>query len=163
MNENILRSIPRTGYQIIQLNMKDISDAIKTRVILETGGVKEILRNITPDIIQQLEESISHGDQARLSKKDSLEEWWKNNTDFHIKISLCAGNALLTEMVRKTITILWRAIVQFFWNQEPTSYWTYHSEGHVAILEAIKARDEKKLIEALAEDGVSLKNIFEIS
>jgi hypothetical protein len=66
-------------------------------------------------------------------------------------------------MVRKTIAILWRATAQFFWNQEPTSYWTYHSGGHEAILEAIKERDEKKLIDVIAEDVVSLKNIFEIS
>ena len=161
-NENILRSIPRTGYQIIQLNMKDISDAIKTRVILETGAVKEVLLNITPDIIHQLEESIAQGEHAKQSKKGSLEEWWQNNTDFHIRISLCAGNALLTDMVRKTAAILWRATAQFFWNQEPISYWTYHSGGHVAILEAIKANDEKKLIEVIAEDVVSLKNIFEV-
>lgn len=162
-NENILRSIPRTGYQIIQLNMKDISDAIKTRVILETGGVKDIVHNITSNVIKQLEESISQAEQARLSNANSLEEWWKINTDFHIRISLCAGNALLTDMVRKTTTILWRATAQFFWNQEPTSYWTYHREGHVAILNAIKEGDEKKLVKVITEDVVSLKNLFEIS
>ena len=159
-NENILRSIPRTGYQIIQLNMKDINDAIRTRVILETGGVKEIVQNITPEVIRQLEESIFLVNQARLSQKDALEEWWKSNTGFHLRISLCAGNALLTEMIRKTIAILWRATAQFFWGQEPTSYWTYHSEGHAVILEAIKERDEKKLVEVIAEDVISLKYLL---
>lgn len=162
-NEHILRSIPRTGYQIIQLNMKDISDAIKTRVILETGGVKEILNNITPSVITQLEKSISEAEQARLNNKNSLEEWWRINTDFHIRMSSCAGNALLTEMLRKTTTILWRATAQFFWNQEPTSYWTYHRGGHEAILHAIKEGDEKKLVQNITEDVVSLKNLFEIS
>ncbi len=162
-NENILRSIPRAGYQIIQLNLKDINDAIRTRIILETGGVKEILQNVTPNIMQQLDELISQSEQAKRSKKGSLEEWWKNNTGFHIRISLCAGNALLTDMVRKTIAILWRATAQFFWNQDPISYWTFHSGGHAAILDAIKARDEEKLVEVIAEDVVSLKHIFEIS
>jgi DNA-binding GntR family transcriptional regulator len=162
-NENILRSIPRTGYQIIQLSMKDINDAIRTRVILETGGAKEVLHNMTPNVIEQLEESIAQAEQAKRSKKGSLEAWWKNNTDFHIRISLCAGNVLLTDMVRKTMAILWRATAQFFWNQEPISYWTYHSGGHVVILEAIKERDEKTLVDVLTKDVVALKNIFEIS
>ncbi len=162
-NENILRSIPRTGYQIIQLNMKDVNDALRTRVILETGGTKEVLQNITPEVIQQLEESISLADQSRLNRKGSLEDWWKSNTDFHVKIVTCAGNALLTEMTRKTIAILWRATAQFFWNQEPISYWTLHSGGHAAILAALKDRDEKKVMEMITEDVVSLKYIFEIS
>ena len=162
-NENILRALPRTGYQIIQLHMKDINDAIKTRVILETGGVKDILQNITPDDIQQLEGFISQGEQAKLHKNGSLEDWWRNNTDFHIQLSSCGRNTLLTDMVRKTTAILWRATAQFFWNREPTSYWTYHSGGHVAILQAIKESNEKKLIEMITEDVVSLKSIFEIS
>ena len=159
-NENILRSIPRTGYQIVQLNMKDIRDAVKTRVILETGAVKEIVQNITPELIQQLEESIFLAEQMRLSRKGTLEEWWKSNTGFHVKLSSCAGNTLLTDMVKKTIAILWRATAQFFWNQEPTSYWAYHSEGHDAILGALKERDEKKLVDVIAEDVISLKKYF---
>lgn len=162
-NENILRSIPRTGYQIIQLSMKDINDALKTRVILETGGVPDVLQNITPEVIQQLEDSIALADQARLRQTGSLEDWWKSNTDFHIKIVTCAGNALLTEMVQKTIAILWRATAQFFWNQEPMKYWTLHSEGHAAILAAIQKRDQRALTDMITEDVVSLKYIFELS
>ena len=82
--------------------MKDISDAIKTRVILETGAVKEVVHNMTPDVIAYLEESIVQREYVQLSHKNSFEKWWKNNTDFHIKISSCAGNTLLTNMVRKT-------------------------------------------------------------
>ncbi len=162
-NEGVLRSIPRTGYQIIQLNMKDIGDAIKTRVILETGAVKEVLHNITPDVIRQLEESIAEGEQASRDKESSLGQWWKNNTDFHVNISLCAGNALLTDMVRKTIAILWRATAQYFWNQEHTSYWTYHSGGHLAIIETLKEKNEKKFVKVITEDVFSLKKIFKIS
>ncbi len=91
-NENILRSIPRTGYQIIQLNMKDINDAIRTRVILEIGRVKKLLSNVTPDIIQQ------------------LEEWWKNNTDFHVRISSCAGNTLLKKMKSNSFQLLQKTL-----------------------------------------------------
>jgi DNA-binding GntR family transcriptional regulator len=121
------------------------------------------MHNMTPDVIAYLEESIAQREHVQLSHKNSFEKWWKNNTDFHIKISSCAGNALLTNMVRRTMAILWRATAQFFWNQEPTSYWTYHSGGHVAILEALKANDKNTLADVITQDVVALKKIFEIS
>ena len=42
-NEQILRNIPRIGYQIVQLTTHDINDAIRTRGILETGAAREYL------------------------------------------------------------------------------------------------------------------------
>jgi len=161
-NEDILRNIPRTGYQVIQLTAKDIRDAFVTRAILEVGCAKEALKNITEKEILRLEGIINDAHRIE-AKESSPEDWWKINSDFHIALSQGADNQLMTKMIQQTINILMRATTQFFQNRDPSTYLSYHNEGHTIILDAVKEGNEEKLVEVVREDVFSLKRLFQIA
>ena len=161
--DGILQNIPRAGYQIIQLSVKEISDAIHTRIILEVSGAKEALHKITESDIEYLEHLIQLETTAIEMKTASLEEWWKTNMEFHLKIAQCSANLLLTEMIEKTFGLLWRATAQYFYDQEPISYLDYYSGSHEAILEAIKNKNEESVVDLLTKDILSLRKVYQVT
>ncbi len=161
--DDILQNIPRAGYQIVQLSVKEISDAIHTRVILEVSGAKEAIQKITERDIEQLEHLIQKENTAIEMKTTLMEEWWKTNMEFHLKIAQCSGNLLLTDMIKKTFGLLWRATAQYFYDKEPISYLDYYSGSHAAIVEAIKIKNEKMLVNLITKDILSLRKVYQVS
>ncbi|MCF7953438.1 MAG: GntR family transcriptional regulator [Spirochaetales bacterium] len=160
--DNILKSIPRAGYQIVQISGKEIRDAIRTRSILEIGAARYAINLISDQDIAKLNKLISHAEEARQSREATLKEWWDTNVEFHNVIARASGNALLVEMIDKTISILWRAAVQYFLVREPSTFHGFHPESHKLILEAIQEKDEDKLISLLKEDVTSMSSLFRV-
>lgn len=161
-NHQILKNIPRIGYQIVQLTTHDISDAIRTRGILEIGAARDYLPRVTDTQIEALLARVEPSFKVAAAKDSTVEEWWEGNILFHISIASLAGNELLAEMLKKTLDILWRANIQFFWNKEPDKYLKFNRGSHEAILETIETRNLKNLIKNLAQDIESLKANFQV-
>jgi len=182
-NENIIRNIPRSGYQIVQLTERDIREATQFRIILEVEGLKLAARNIKEQHIKELREMteyteyIKHGTVIGLeewwnnnvkfhirlnsfSTVIGLEEWWNNNVKFHIRLNSFSNNSLLTDSLIRTVHLLWRAVTQLFWNADPHSYLSYNPSSHVPIYEAIKDGDLSRAEEYLRADILSILNSF---
>ena len=162
-NQGILRNIPRAGYQIVQLSPRDIREAIHTRVILEVAAARAALPRFSDINIRRLEEATGRASAAGKSGDISPEQWWEHNIGFHLIISECAGNSLLTEMILRTVSILRRAIGQFFRDSEPSKYLAFNSGSHEAILSAIKQGDEEALVAEIRDDILTLGKIFRVS
>jgi len=161
-NEQILKNVPRIGYQIVQLTTHDINDAFRTRTILEIGAAREYLPKLTDYQFETLLEKVEPTFEVIKRINSPIEEWWAGNMQFHLSIARLAGNELLADMLRKTLDIIWRANIQFFANKEPDNYLKFNMGGHEAILESIKTRDLKSLNENLIQDIGSLKPIFQV-
>lgn len=161
--DRILKSVPRAGYQIVQLTAKEIEDAIATRAVIETGAARVACARISDEEIAYLKELEQRAAEARAAREHSLRDWWQTNTDFHRTIVEAAGNNLLMEMAEQTTSILWRGIVQYFIDRDPSAYHGFQPGTHRNILEAIETRDEETLVAAIEKDVTGLATVFRVS
>ena len=52
--DNVLKSIPRVGYQVVPVTLKEILDLLEFRIDVETGNLRRLCQRITPEQIEHL-------------------------------------------------------------------------------------------------------------
>lgn len=149
---NIIRNIPRAGYQIIRISEKDLRDALQFRLMIEIEGLKLGFPKITKNIISELQTLALKSDEVRNLglETDEVSEKMKLNNQFHIVINSIAGNSLITKALDSTLDLLWRGLVQIMIheNKTPVPESTYHS----GIVKAMETGDLDTAIVNLTAD-----------
>ena len=149
---NIIRNIPRAGYQIIRISEKDIRDALQFRLMLEIEGLKLGFSKITETIISDLRTLAKKSDEVRNLglKTDEVSEKMKLNNQFHIAICSISGNNLIVKSLDSTLDLLWRGLVQIMIheNKTPVPESTYHS----GIVKAMEEGNLETAISNLTDD-----------
>ncbi len=140
-NEKIIRNIPRSGYQIIQLTERDFRETIQFRAILESQGLALSKDRLTEHHLELLENSLIDKAKAQRYKASEFNEWWDLNTWFHIELITCANNSLLTNALKDVLYLQKRINMQLFWNERPETYLTFNHGTHTKIFKALSNRD----------------------
>ncbi|WP_020610956.1 GntR family transcriptional regulator [Sediminispirochaeta bajacaliforniensis] len=159
-NENIIRNIPRSGYQIIQLTERDIHEATQFRLILEIEGLHLAAKNIHPDKMKQLKAMVEETNYIENQHFVDLQSWWENNTKFHVTLNSMSDNSLITDALNRTIHLLWRAIAQLFWDKPAEEYLSYNDHTHEDIYAALSEGEIEKAEQLLRHDIWSIKERF---
>jgi DNA-binding GntR family transcriptional regulator len=87
--DNVLRSIPRYGYEVIRVTRDDVRDMLQYRYILERGLLLEHFRTLSDTQIDRLSDI-----NEKCSKAADIWEHWAYNTEFHLKLSFSAATAM---------------------------------------------------------------------
>lgn len=153
-NDNILRNIPRAGYQIIRISEKEMRDAFQLRQFLELEGLRLGWKRIGHEELTELEVLARESDRARLDgiRSDTLAPKMKLNTQFHLRINRLSGNELMTKVLQNTINLLMRGLAQIMSreNEMPLPERTHH----MAIVMAIRSGNLEEALEELRSDIV---------
>jgi DNA-binding GntR family transcriptional regulator len=112
-HEEILRSIPRCGYQVIQISAVNIREFTELRLYLELPSLPGVLDNLTEQSIQEFK-AMSNARLAADDRKKDLWTAWNNNVSFHLKLNSVAGNAQVTGALERTLNACTRAYAQAF-------------------------------------------------
>jgi DNA-binding GntR family transcriptional regulator len=153
-NDNILKNIPRAGYQIVRISEKEMRDAFQLRQILELEGLRMGWKRIGEEELSELEALAQESDRARLDgiRSDTLAPKMKLNTQFHLRINRLSGNELMTRVLQDTINLLMRGLAQIMSreNEMPLPERTHH----MAIVEAIRSGNLEEALRELRSDIV---------
>ena len=153
-NDNILKNIPRAGYQIVRISEKEMRDAFQLRQILELEGLRMGWKRIGGEELSELEALARESDRARLEgiRSDTLAPKMKLNTQFHLRINRLSGNELMTRVLQDTINLLMRGLAQIMSreNEMPLPERTHH----MAIVEAIRSGNLEEALKELRSDIV---------
>jgi DNA-binding GntR family transcriptional regulator len=158
--ENIVKSIPRAGYRIVQFTGKDISQATELRLILELSVLDTIVGSIRPESLQRLYGEVEKFNVIKRRGKVPLDVWWNNNITFHVALNAEGGNSMLTGVLESALLRLWRAIAQLFWSGNPEDYIDVEPDNHIALLQAIEEKKTARAREILSEDILSIRGIL---
>ena len=161
--EDIVKSIPRAGYRIVQLTEKDIFEATELRLILELPVLDTITNSADRATLHELRTQVEQFNYTKLHSKVPLDTWWNDNINFHVSLSAIAGNSLLTSTLETIIRRQWRAIAQLFWSGDPKHYLSFESTTHITLIKAIEKKNVSKAREILSEDILSIRNMFTYS
>jgi len=156
-NEKILRSIPRLGYQIVQLNLTHIKESIEVRFILEIAAFKKTAQNFNDGFLDKL--STLNKENALQKKKGLLapEQHWERNCAFHLLLCSFSGNSLLTEMLGETLKLNRRAFFQIYSITEYQDYVALDPNRHMEIEDALRKRDFDLAAELLEKDILHMR------
>lgn len=134
-NEGVLRSLPRFGYEVVQLTKEDILETQHFRYVIEGSYLKESCDSITAEQLRQLYEL----DELCKSQDNDAWDHWECNANFHLTLLSFAGNHYACKQLKNCLEVLRRAYVQLYrdkWGEEVIS-----REYHDSMLKSIEDRN----------------------
>lgn len=148
-SEGVLRSVPRYGYVVVQMNEKDHRDVVKTRIILETEALKESLSRIGERELAEIHRQIMNA-----SAKKNVDVWevWDDNVEFHILLASYSDNQVLVKFLRECMSIQKRIYAQMKWLQESSMEDSVESTPHSGIYQALCDRNLELACRLLQQD-----------
>lgn len=147
--ERVLESRPRLGYQIRPISLKEISDIVELRIILETAALKKTFEHLKTEHIELLKKNLDGA--ARIHSEKNITKHWKCNINFHLLLCSFCGNTKIYSEVERALQFSIRGAIQYFshsWNRRHST----EAQRHYKLIESMEERDLDKSIEILVED-----------
>jgi len=145
--QDVLRVIPRCGYEIVTVSEKDVRDATELRMLLELSCFERAVENMTPEDIAYFKDWA-----FQLKHTLSMEIWqyWDRNLSFHVQFNAFAGNRLMNQTLTNTLNLLWRAHAQQWKRKKANQMQLEGQHPHqlmMLLLEEGKIAEAKKCLE----------------
>lgn len=153
--EGVLKSMPRYGYQIIEVSQKTVHDLTELRLFLELGCLPRSLERMTGEQLLEFQRQ----NERRHQSPEPKTVWtaWNNNRDFHLQLVACAGNDQITNVLERALVTLRRAYAQAFINHRESVAPIYAISQHDIIVAALEKKDLPTIHEALKKDILQLE------
>lgn len=154
-SEGLIDPIPRSGYQVTSLSMRDMLEIFHLRSVLEVEGAGLAAERITDGDIHILEENNHQERELAFSSYSDLaaqsyRKGYDLNLEFHLTIARASGNKRLANLVEKLLNELERVLAYDPYLAEP--------QQHAEIIEGLKRRDKLGSQEAMKRHLEDTKN-----
>ena len=154
--ERIMESVPRMGYRVAPISLREILDCIDVRLLLETESVRRACLNRAPESLELLDSLIVRYSNA-CNTDQNLRLWIRNADSIHLFLAEMSNNVILARSIAPIIDLIRRASIQLI-NEGRLKPEEEHL--HLSILESVR-RGEADIAQSLMrEDILVLKNIL---
>ncbi|MFF2878117.1 GntR family transcriptional regulator [Gottfriedia sp. NPDC057991] len=143
-NEGFVKIISNHGIQILGLNVREIEEMYELRLALETFIIPKIVKSITAEQIEILEEFIQ--EQKKCVENNDLIEFLKLDSAFHLQLTEVYGNSLFIQTLSNIRERLFSN--PYYFRRKDYQISRYIKE-HEQIIEAIKSKDINQVIKEL--------------
>jgi DNA-binding GntR family transcriptional regulator len=160
--DGLIKFLPRKGYLVTTLTLKDVQEIFEVRLILERAVTVLAAERITEREITELEKFLEIGFQ--LNDESTIYAYIQANKDFHIAIARASRNQRLVEYMERLLNDAQR--LQFMDLETGEGPWAWNRD-HEVILEALRKRDKEaaaRAVEsALAQARVRLLSLDSVN
>ena len=150
--DEILKSIPRLGYQVIPVTLQDILNIIDFRVDIETSGLRRYGTRFTAEQISGLEKVAERG---RMNDS-TASEGWEKNYEFHTILYSFYENEFAFRYLAKLIRQGATFVSQYFIAARGSNR-ELNGKLHIEIVEAIRRENIEEACRLLQSDIESIK------
>jgi DNA-binding GntR family transcriptional regulator len=154
--ERIMVNIPRLGYRVAPISLRETLDAIDVRLLLECESVKRACRNRSPKTLALLDQLISREKEIREDEED-IHSWIVNGDLLHAAVAEMSENVVLVRNITSVIDLLRRASIQLILEGREKPEGIHY---HLAILEAIRRGDEEEAESLMRKDILILSELI---
>jgi DNA-binding GntR family transcriptional regulator len=148
-HEGYLRAVPRFGYLISPVTIKDIEDLYEIRLVMEIASARMAVERAAR---QQLEEIQNHANFSYVFKdKESYLHFLEQNNSFHVMVARSSGNRKLADMLSGVLNEMTR-IFNLGLDLRDSAQ-EMHDE-HVALAAALLNRDVEQAV-AIVTDQIT--------
>lgn len=155
-SEHLLANIPRLGYEIVPISLREILDAIDVRLLLETESVRLACRNRS-ETARAFLTSLLNREKDIQDDEEDIHSWIMNGDIVHQTIAEVSENVILRRTIISLIDLLRRASIQLILEGKRKPEGIHY---HRAILEAILAEREDEAVELMKKDIQILKDLI---
>ena len=156
--EGLVKFLPRKGYLVTTLTLRDIQEIFEIRLILERAATVLAAESITGDEISKLEQYLTVNIDP--NDKSTVYGYIQANKDFHIAIAEASRNRRLVEHLERVFNDAQR--IQYMDLDTGEGPWAWHRD-HERILDALRKHDKEAAAlaveKALAEAGARLLSL----
>jgi len=107
-HDGLLRAIPRRGYMVAPVTLKDIHDVFELRLMLEPAAARMAAGRVDAQRLRNLDEVCRTGYEPGDAKSTS--RFLDANKAFHVEIARAAGNARLADAVEQLLDEMTRLL-----------------------------------------------------
>ena len=107
-HDGLVRAIPRRGYRVTPVTLKDIHDVFELRLMLEPAAARMAAGKIDAPRLRVLDEACRAGYQSNDIR--SITRFLDANAAFHVAIAQAAGNQRLAIMVAQLLDQMTRLL-----------------------------------------------------
>lgn len=148
--DQVLQSLPRLGYQVRPVSLKEVLDVLEYRIDVETSGLRRAFPYITPKDIEVLDEL------SDITPEELVIPDWNRNESFHLKLYELNHNMYGYQELQKNLKQSSRYIAQYFhtvWQKVNET----NNQCHKEIVNSIKKRNVEEACKKLSQDIASIK------
>ena len=139
-HDHVLTSIPRCGYQVIQINGKDVHDLTELRLLIEVGSLPKLIEKTTPEHLKRLHELTRQRENP--TKESDVWSSWNRNVEFHLCLIEGTHNEYILDTLSRVLSSCTRAYAQLYALQKETVVLPNDkTHAHPLITEAIENHD----------------------
>ncbi len=154
--ERIMESVPRMGYRVAPISLREILDCVEVRLLLETESVRRACLNRSPESLEMLDDLIVRYSCVNDSD-ENLHLWISSADSIHLFLAEMSNNVILARCIAPIIDLIRRASIQLIHEGRLKPK---EEHLHVSILKAVRDGDSEKAQALMREDILVLKNIL---
>ena len=155
-SEHILTNVPRMGYAVVPISLREILDALDVRLILETESIRLACQNAGEQGMAKLRALLSREANIQ-ADEENIHTWIMKGDNVHQTIAEVGGNLILKQTIISLIDLLRRASIQLIWEGKEKPAGVHY---HRAILEAILAGRQDEAVALMNKDILIIKDII---
>ncbi len=159
-SEKMLKSIPRCGYQVVQITAREIEEGLSMRLLLELGALEKTAKRITAAQLKELQANIDKVQEITV-EQDIFAHWF-HNISFHLLLCSLADNSLLYSTLDQVLKYCSRGAYQYFnrtWANDILS----DASQHQLVVDHLANGNLEEAKSALHEDILSMREAFQSS
>ncbi|MDR3200362.1 MAG: GntR family transcriptional regulator [Spirochaetales bacterium] len=149
--ERLVEIFPRQGTFVSQISLKDIYEIYQLRLIIEPQVVKISCHSLDPEVLLKFRDFFLKLD----STECPYNEWFRQDRELHSYIVDASGNRHLQQMYA---TIMDQNLRMRILAGKIPSRMRETNHEHLAILDALLAKDDSKAEEVMASHILSSRN-----
>lgn len=107
-HDGLVRAIPRRGYRVTPVTLKDIHDVFELRLMLEPAAARMAAGKVNAQRLKALDEACRAGYQP--GDPRSTARFLEANKAFHVAIARATGNARLADAVERQLDEMTRLL-----------------------------------------------------
>ncbi len=149
-SDGVLRSIPRYGYEIVQITGKQLQDIMRLRALIELDNLSVMVGRVSPEQIAELKAQIRDVDRQLAAGTPNVRQHWENNVAFHKLLYRMGNNSFGASLLDRCL------------KAEAVAYSTYclydsvqnqlDTAGHCSIVHCLEQNDRAGALQALRKD-----------
>jgi DNA-binding GntR family transcriptional regulator len=107
-HDGLVRAIPRRGYMVTAVTLKDIQDVFELRLMLEPAAARMAAGRVDGQRLRMLDEVCRAGYQPGDAK--SISRFLEANKAFHVALAQAAGNVRLANAIEQLLDEMTRLL-----------------------------------------------------
>jgi DNA-binding GntR family transcriptional regulator len=138
-HDGLVRSVPRHGYVVVPITMKDVEEVFALRLILEPEAARLAAGRVDAKTLMRIDKA-ARGNTASKNHGNQIDFFLDGNRAFHLHIAMASGNERLVRNVSVLFDEMARLVALGFSDEDDSPE---ISGDHRLLAEALGAGDGK--------------------